>query len=95
MTRNSARIGEIRQWLKPKGYIEEYRRFMVIEVTKLTWTDDCACVVLYPNGIKHEIMMSDLFQDPNDPEDDEYSVCIDEADDEGQDGADQDRILQG
>ena len=39
--------------------------------------------------------MSDLFQDPDDPEDDEYSVCIEEVADEAQDGADQNSVLQG
>lgn len=95
MIRQEVKPGEIRQWLKPRGYTGDYHRFMVVEVKKSDWSGDAFCKILYPNGHVQEIWMSDLFQDPNDPKDDEYSVCIEEVDDEGQNGADQNRILQG
>ncbi len=95
MNEQKAKLGEIRQWLRPRGYTGEYHRFIVIEVKKSDWPGDAFCNILYPNGYIQEIWESDLFQDPDDPEDDEYSVCIDEVQHDAQNGEDQDRLLQG
>ena len=95
MNEQKAKLGEIRQWLRPRGYTGEYHRFIVIEVKKSDWSDDAFCNILYPSGYIQEIWESDLFQDPDDPEDDEYSVCIDEVQHDAQNGEDQDRLLQG
>lgn len=89
------KVGEIRQWLRPRGYTGEYHRFIVVEVKDSGLSGETCCNIRYPNGHIQEIWMSDLFQDPDDPEDDEYSVCIEEVADEAQDGADQNSVLQG
>ena len=68
---------------------------MVIDIKKSKSSEEIRCSIIYPNGIVQELWETDLFQDPDDPEDDEYAVCIDEVADETQDGADQDRFLQG
>lgn len=75
-------VGQIRQWLKPRGYTGEYHRFMVIEIAYSSGSGETWCNIKYPNGHVQEIWMSDLFKDPDDPEDDEYSVCIEEVADE-------------
>lgn len=72
-------IGEIRQWLKPRGHRGEYHRFLVIA------KDDClewgpSLKIRYSNGYVQEIWESDLLRDPDDPEDDEFSVGLDEID---------------
>jgi hypothetical protein len=90
-----AKVGEIRQWLRPNGYTGQYHRFMVIDIKKSKLSEEIRCSIAYPNGIVQELWETDLFQDPDDPEDDEYSVCIEEVADEAQDGADQNSILQG
>lgn len=95
MNEQRAKVGEIRQWLKPREYEGEFHRFMVIDVKRHDRTGENWCNIKYPNGHIQRIRMSDLFRDPEDPEDDEYSVCIEEVVDEAQDGADKDRILQG
>ena len=81
-----AKVGEIRQWLRPNGYAGQYHRFMVIDIKKSKLSEEIRCSIAYPNGIVQELWETDLFQDPDDPEDDEYSVCIDEVVDETQDG---------
>lgn len=68
---------------------------MVIDIKKSKGSEEIRCSIIYPNGTVQELWETDLFQDPEDPEDDEYSVCIEEVAYEAQDGADQDRILQG
>lgn len=68
---------------------------MVIDIKKSKLSEGIRCSIAYPNGIVQELWETDLFQDPDDPEDDEYSVCIEEVADEAQDGADQNSILQG
>jgi hypothetical protein len=95
VSKQAAKVGEIREWLKPRGYTGQFHRFMVVEIKKSDWSGKMFCNIMYPDGYIQEIWESDLFQDPDDPEDDEYSVCIDEVADEAQDGDDQDRILQG
>ena len=95
MSKQAAKVGEIREWLKPRGYTGQFHRFMVVEIKKSDWSGEMFCNIMYPDGYIQEIWESDLFQDPDDPEDDEYSVCIDEVPYEVQDGDDQDRILQG
>lgn len=74
-----AKVGEIRQWLKPRGYTGEFHRFMVIDVNYHSWAGETFCNIRYPNGHIQEIWIRDLFKDPDDDEDDEYSVCIDEV----------------
>lgn len=90
-----AKVGEIRQWLRPNGYTGQYHRFMVVDLKKSNLSEKIRCSIIYPNGVVQELWETDLFQDPDDPEDDEYSVCIDEVTDEAQDGENQDCILQG
>ena len=95
MSKQAAKVGEIREWLKPRGYTGQFHRFMVVEIKKSDWSGEMFCNIMYPDGYIQEIWESDLFQDPDDPEDDEYSVCIDEVADEAQDGENQNRVLQG
>ncbi len=95
MNEQKAKLGEIRQWLRPRGYTGEYHRFMVIDIKKSKSSEEIRCSIIYPNGIVQELWENDLFQDPEDPEDDEYSVCIDEVQHDAQNGEDQDRLLQG
>lgn len=85
MNEQKIKAGEIRQWLRPSGYTGEYHRFMVIEVKKSGRPGRNICSISYPNGVVQEIWETDLFQDPDDPEDDEYSVCIDEVQYDAQD----------
>ena len=92
---NSVKVGEIRQWLKPRGYTGEFHRFMVIDVNYSSWSGETSCNIMYPNGHIQDLWVSDLFKDPEDPEDDEYSVCIEEVANETQDGENQNRFLQG
>lgn len=87
--------GQIRQWLKPRGYTGEFHRFIVIEIKQSNEPDETYCLIRYPNGHIQDLWLSDLFKDPEDDEDDEYSVCIDEVPDETADGENQNSFLQG
>lgn len=93
MNEQKAKVGEIRQWLKPRGYAGEFLRFMVVKIKKSDWSGDTFCNIMYPDGYIQEIWESDLFKDPDDPEDDEYSVCIEEVANEAQNGENQNRVL--
>ena len=68
---------------------------MVVDLKKSKLSEEMRCSIIYPNGIVQDLWETDLFQDPDDPEDDEYSVCIDEVADEAQDGENKDSALQG
>jgi len=61
---------------------------MVIDVRKPHWSNETYCKIRYPNGLIDELWMRDLFKDPEDDEDDEYSVCIDEVQHDAQDRED-------
>lgn len=52
---------------------------MVIDVNHSPSSGETFCNIKYPNGHIQKIRMSDLFKDPEDDEDDEYSVCIDDV----------------
>jgi hypothetical protein len=72
--------GEIREWLKPRGYCGEYCRFIVIDRFYSEYNQEFVVKLLYPNGFIDELFESDLLKDSEDEEDDlEYSVKIEDV----------------
>lgn len=73
-------VGEIREWLKPRGYSGEYHRFIVIEKFYSEYNQEFVVKLLYPNGLVDELFESDLLKTKDDVEEDlEYSVKIEDA----------------
>lgn len=73
-------VGEVREWLKPRGYDGEYHRFIVLERYVDDHLKEFAVKIRYPNGLIDELYESDLLRaDDEDDEDWEYSVKIEDA----------------
>ena len=72
-------VGEIREWLKPRGYYGEYRRFIVLERYVDDHLKEFAVKIRYPNGFIDDLYESDLLR--ADDEDCEYSVKIEDVED--------------
>jgi hypothetical protein len=73
-------VGEIREWLKPRGYSGEYHKFIVIEKFYSEYNQEFVVKLLYPNGFIDELFESDLLKTNDDEEEDwEYSVKIEDA----------------
>ena len=73
-------VGDIREWLKPRGYDGEYHRFIVIKKFYSEYNQEFVVKIRYPNGFIDELFEADLLKTDDDEEEDfEYSVNVEDA----------------
>lgn len=73
-------VGEIREWLKPRGYDGEYLRFIVIGKEYSVPHGENIVKIQYPDGTLDELFEADLLKcDEIDEKDWEYSVSLEDV----------------
>lgn len=72
-------IGEIREWLKPRGYNGEYLRFIVISKEYSVPHGENIVKIQYSNGTLDDLFEADLLKcDEEDEQDWEYSARLED-----------------